>query len=371
TVSGDIDGGGGTDTLDYGALAGPININLENSTATGITGVFASIENLIGSLGGDTLIGANNVNTWTISGADAGDVDGFAFTGIEILTGGTATDTFNLNNDVTGTISGGAGNDVFNYTAGVAIGILTGSGGTDTLVGDNVVNTWTISGVNSGTLNAQAYTSMENLTGSGTADAFVFTGGSVGGDINGAGGTDTLDYSGLAGPVNVDLTNSTATGIGGVFAGIENLIGSAGSDTLIGANDANTWTVNVADGGSVDGFAFANIENLTGGMADDVFNLSAGVNGTMDGGAGNDTFNIVGNFTAPGATLTLIGETVSNTAGRTISGAGLIISANTIGTSANALLTDVDNLAITTSGNVFVTEANDIELEASTIGGVF
>ena len=43
------------------------------------------------------IIGANAAATWTISGANAGDVNGLvAFTGVENLTGGTAVDRFKL-----------------------------------------------------------------------------------------------------------------------------------------------------------------------------------------------------------------------------------------------------------------------------------
>ncbi|HEX7048355.1 MAG TPA: calcium-binding protein, partial [Gammaproteobacteria bacterium] len=373
SVAGDIDGGAGTDALDYSALATAISVNLASGAATA-TGGFAGIDVLTGSgNAGDTLTGTNGGDTWTITGTNAGNIGGaFAFSAIENLAGGTGSDTFNLDNDVSGTVTGGAGNDTFNYTTGAAIGTLTGGGDSDTLAGDNAANTWILSGASGGTLNTQAYASMENLTGGAGNDDFAFTGsGSVGGDINGGGGNDTLDYDALAGPVSVNLANSSASRINGQFASIEGVIGSTGADTLTGANNNNTWTVSTADGGSVDGIAFADIENLAGGTANDIFNLSAGVSDTIDGGAGNDAFNVAGSFTAPGATLTLVGETVSNAAAATISGARLVISANTIGSSANAVRTNVNSLSVAAGGSAFIIEANDVVLGTSSAGGTF
>src|SRR5439155_9657002 len=51
-----------------------------------------------------------------------------------------------------------------------------------------------------------SYSSFENLTGGTGADTFVFqTAGSVSGTIDGAAGTDALDYSAFTGPVHANL----------------------------------------------------------------------------------------------------------------------------------------------------------------------
>ncbi|HEX7030976.1 MAG TPA: hypothetical protein VF254_10280, partial [Gammaproteobacteria bacterium] len=393
TLAGAVTGGGGTDTLTGDSVANTFTVTgADSGTATGVTGGFSAIENLIGNaqsdsfvLSGGTLSGTMNgaggidtlaaddavANTWTLTAANAGNVTGTgSFTSMENLGGGDSTDTFNLAFNVTGTVNGGLGSDTFNYTDGVSIGTLTGGGGTDTLVGGNVANTWTLSGANSGMLNTQSYASMEDLTGNANTDDFVFSGGSVSGDIDGAGGSDTLDYSGLAGPVTIDLQSNSASSIGGTFASIENFAGSAGSDMLRGSDGANTWTVTADNAGDVNGFAFSGIENLGGGTSTDTFNLGAGVSGVMNGGAGSDTFNIVGSFTAPGTTLTLIGETVSNAGAFIIGGTRLVISgANTIGSGTNALLTDMSDVSLNATGDVFLTDSGALTLTAVSVGG--
>ncbi len=72
---------------------------------------------------------------------------------------------------------------------------------------------------------------------------------------------------------------------------------AAATNTLIADNTANTWIINVANGGTVaDGTTttqFANFNNLTGGSAADTITLSTGtVSGLIDGAAGNDSLTI-------------------------------------------------------------------------------
>ncbi len=124
-----------------------------------------------------------------------------------------------------------------------------GLGGTDTLVAPNMANAWNITGANSGTLNGNPFNSIENITGGSLADVFQLNaGGSLSGTIN----------------------------------------GGAGADTLVGANQANTWSVSNSNAGKLNGTSFTGIENLSGGNQNDNFVLakSKGVTGHIDGGAG-------------------------------------------------------------------------------------
>src|SRR5262249_53097848 len=56
SVSGKVDGGAGTDTLDYSSYGFGVTVNLQGATATA-TGAIAHIEQLVGSPQFDTLIG--------------------------------------------------------------------------------------------------------------------------------------------------------------------------------------------------------------------------------------------------------------------------------------------------------------------------
>ncbi|MBD2744473.1 filamentous hemagglutinin N-terminal domain-containing protein [Coleofasciculus sp. FACHB-1120] len=299
-ISGNIDGVNTTDTLDYSDYTNPVTVTLGTNnqiTATGVGGTLTSIENLVGGSSNNTLIGAIALNTWNITGLNAGDVNGFNFSGFENLTGGIETDIFTLGaNGVVAKIDGNTGNNI--------------------LVGANTNNTWNITGNNSGNVNgANSFTNIQNLTGGSIDDSFKFTNnGYISGNIDGVNTTDTLDYSDYTNPVTVTLgTNNqiTAIGVGGILISIENLVGGTGNSTLIGANTANTWNITDNNSGDVNGgVAFSGFQNLTGGGDTDNFVFSDGKNisGIIDGKQGFDTVN----YSAYNTPVTLNVATLAN-----------------------------------------------------------
>jgi hypothetical protein len=100
--------------------------------------------------------------------------------------------------------------------------------------------------------------------------------------------------------VAVDLQASTVTNTGG-FSGINDFVGGGATDTLTGADVANTWTINAPNAGNVDGTTFSGFENLTGGTNTDGFTLTGtgSVSGTVNGGADAATNNTLGRVTSP------------------------------------------------------------------------
>src|SRR5438445_7133078 len=97
-------------------------------------------------------------------------------------------------------------------------------------MGSDAANTWNISGHNSGTvgglelLPVVTFSSIRNLIGGADMDTFVFADGQgVDGTIDGRGGSNTLDYSMYTGNVVVNLPLSSATGVGGGIANIQNV----------------------------------------------------------------------------------------------------------------------------------------------------
>jgi filamentous hemagglutinin family protein len=124
TISGTIDGGAGTDTLDYSAYTSPLTVNL-----AALDGI--NIEQVVGTANAtSTLIANNTANTWTITGNNSGTVNGLNFSDFSNLTGGNSNDTFQFNNPATisSNIDGGAGNltligDELNFT-----GTISGTG---------------------------------------------------------------------------------------------------------------------------------------------------------------------------------------------------------------------------------------------------
>ena len=144
--------------------------------------------------------------------------------------------------------------------------------------------------------------------------------------INGGSGagTDRLDYSTTITAVSVNLTLGIATKMSG-FQGIESLIGGTGettSDTLIGPNLASTWNLTGGKTGNVNGdFAFAGVENLTGGTSADVFSVtdSADSFGTINGGSGTGIVDILDYSLVTGP----IGVTMPGTASKLTSFTGV------------------------------------------------
>jgi hypothetical protein len=264
SVTGTINGSGGTNTLDYSSRTTGVTVNLATGAATaihgGAAGGFSGISALVGSSStSDLLIGPNATNTWIISGANSGTVGTFGFSAVENLTGGTSTDAFKFTSagSVTGKIDGGGGTNTLDYsgdggvaaTVNLATSTATKTGGfahilklvgssstSDRLIGPNTTNTWTLTGANAGTLGAFSFSAVENLTGGSGLDLFVFrAGATVSGKIDGGGGgTDWLDYAAYTTPVTVNLATNSATGVGGGIAHIRNVRGGRGGNTLTG-----------------------------------------------------------------------------------------------------------------------------------------
>jgi Ca2+-binding RTX toxin-like protein len=305
-----------------------------------------------GGAGSDRLVGPNVTNTWSLSTADGGKLfttgGTVFFSSVENLTGGSGTDAFKFSTasgSLTGNLDGGAGANRLEYAAVAGpvtvnlqthtatslggtfanIGQLVGSAGSDTLVGANITNTWSLSSANGGkifnSLGTFAFSSVENLVGGSGTDAFKLTtaSGSLSGSIDGSTGANRLEYAGLAGPVTVNLETHTATSLGGTFANIGQLVGSAGVDTLVGADVTNTWSVSSAGGGkifnSLGTFLFSSVENLMGGAGTDAFTFSGAgtVLGQIDGGGGTDWLDY--SALSVGVTVDLNAQTASRVSG--------------------------------------------------------
>lgn len=130
-LSGNLAGGGGSDTLQYDTSSGS-TVNLQSLTATGIGGVFSSIAAFIGGSGSDLLIATNTNSTWIVTSATGGTVKGTPFSGFESLRGGSAADVFKSLQGTTfaGTFDGSGGTDRVDYavfTSAVDVNLLAGT----------------------------------------------------------------------------------------------------------------------------------------------------------------------------------------------------------------------------------------------------
>jgi Ca2+-binding RTX toxin-like protein len=149
SVSGKIDGGAGTNTLDYSAYTSSVHVNLQTLAATGTAGI-RNIQNVTGSaVGGDILVGDGNNNVLTenagnnlVIGGGAGDtlVGG---SGSDILIAGRTI--YDQNTAALDALLAAWGNSALTYSQRVqqllsGVSYVDGTGAhTATLVADQTV----------------------------------------------------------------------------------------------------------------------------------------------------------------------------------------------------------------------------------------
>ncbi|MEB3336632.1 MAG: filamentous hemagglutinin N-terminal domain-containing protein, partial [Leptolyngbyaceae bacterium] len=115
SVTGILDGGAGTDTLDYAATSSPVTVNLTANTATATGGINGIEGAIASSSSANTLIAPTSNTTFNLTGANTGNLNGnFTFSNFQNLTGGIGNDTFAFSStgSVTGILDGGAGTDI-------------------------------------------------------------------------------------------------------------------------------------------------------------------------------------------------------------------------------------------------------------------
>jgi Ca2+-binding RTX toxin-like protein len=235
------------------------------------------------------LIGSDN--TWNMTGAFAGTVDGrIVFESIGSLTGGPGDDHFIfVNNAWVSRINGGIGFDTLDYshlttravadvdhTTGIDL-VLGSSASDDVLVASGGYgHTWDITGYNAGRANGIAFRDFEDLKGGPGDDYFIMrVGQGVKGHIDGGAGLDTLNYSLYTTSVSVDLDNHKAKNVGGGVTSFEVVMGGSAGDWLVG--DARNNLL-VGNGGDDHMKGLGGRDVLIGGEGAD----------SIDGGAGED-----------------------------------------------------------------------------------
>ncbi|HEY6661371.1 MAG TPA: calcium-binding protein, partial [Sphingomicrobium sp.] len=343
-----VDGGAGYDraTFANGAVAGvTVDLNLQGiaqNTGQGMD-TLTGIEHVSGTAFDDTLTGDGGDNwiwgqggTDVLTGNGGNDLVTAGAPGDLIADGGSGTDTLSVNDNGAGSpgvtvslalqggaqatgigtytlsefenLSGSSGNDTLtgdgnnNLLAGdQGDDTLGGGGGDDTLYGDGqiVVDTHGFGGsgpittiVDGGAIDPGFIDGNDTLEGGGGNDT-----------LNGGGGSDTASYEHNGGPVEVFL----GTGFGAAdeyasdgetllssdtLVSIENVIGSAYGDTLIGGDGDNSL-----DGRGGNDFVqgFGGNDTIHGGDGDDILQgdrgdafIGASGNDVVYGEAGND-----------------------------------------------------------------------------------
>lgn len=224
------DGGPGTDTLTFRVGDGPAVVDLQtNAVQHAGTFEFAiEVENVTGSVYGDTLLGDDHDNLLIGGG------------GLDLLGGRLGDDT--LDGGADGAYATWAGSEGA-VTVDLAQGAATEwDGGSDTLIA--IVGA--VGTDHDDTLRGDQQAN--RLEGGGGADRLAGRGGDdilVGGDgadvLDGGAGRDLADYSG-GGPARVSLATGEALDSSGsvdTLTGIEDIVGSLGRDVLVGDGGAN------------------------------------------------------------------------------------------------------------------------------------
>jgi len=291
-----------------GTYAGNIDATYSGSVLlTGVT--FTQVGTLTADPGtANTLVGENTASTWTLGATSTSStywdgtthgtpaVDNMVnFSGFTTVQGGVTsagtTDTFNLNlgtTDINTNLDGDAGNDTFKFISSDGTGQLTGN-------------------------------------------------------IVGGTGTNTISLSQFASPATVILNSnvvSPAVNAGtipdimsGYFNNINTLTGNpASSDKLTGLNVTSTWTVNssptytyTATVTDTDwNIHFSGFTVLQGGTGNNEFDVSTAFTGSLDGGGGvgTDVFNLDGGSVSGGIFGQSGNSTIEYPAGVTVTVTG-------------------------------------------------
>ncbi|WP_417391015.1 choice-of-anchor D domain-containing protein [Gimesia sp.] len=307
-----------------------------------VDNIFAAIQ-VFGQGGTDTL-------TLTDSGAGTGDTFEVTSTTIEGISSSPGTDVTFTDIDALN-VTGTGGNDTINVNLGAQLDLNTvtinGSGGDDTF---NLNNSTPV-GVDT------------RLNGNAGLDEFIFLASNVlRGFVNGGADVDTIDYSGYTPVVHVALSgigsvdgfqgrenngSILGTGVASLaFDNIDDLVGTAGVDTLEGPDLRNYWGITSTDEGFIiadrvalaigrpttpadatatppeERLDFTSFQNLIGGSQDDRFDLTdgAGLTGTLNGDSGNDSLDYRDFTTA--VTVDLFAGTATNIGGGLVAGTG-------------------------------------------------
>jgi hypothetical protein len=249
---------GGSGGNVFNVLGTPAGVPVEIDTGSGHDTVnVGDASNTLGPIQGPLgIIGRAGVNdVLNINDQGASTPAGYALAGNALTRGGAAPITFA---GLASLVINGAGGSNQISVAGLPAGTQAtfhGGGGTNALVaGFNADHVWRLTGTNAGTFDGSvAFTGVQSLIGAYATDRFVFSDGArMTGGLTSR-GVGTLDYSAYTTAVVVNLATGAATGTGGV-AGIANVLGGAGDDTLT-AGSGNAILVggrghNVLVGGS-------------------------------------------------------------------------------------------------------------------------
>lgn len=294
------DSGGNIATETIGISLGTSGADaLTGTTNTDIVYGFDGADSFDVAAGDNIFIDGDGIDTVTFGGGDnyvdVGDgvntivIDPTLF-GNNVVITGSGVDTITVGNgdnrinagDGANTITAGSGNNVI--IGGSGIDTFTAMGGDNYIDAAGAINTVTTGDGNDYIINGSGADTISggatNTVISGNGDDYIKVNGGGINTLDGGEGTDTLDYSGSAAAIDIDLSTNSASGgyaEGDVFLSFENVTGSAFDDNITGNSVAN-----IIEGG-------AGNDIMYGGSGNDIFLFGQGdgadtINGGLGGG---------------------------------------------------------------------------------------
>src|SRR5450830_681316 len=371
-----FDGGGGSlhNRVSYAASTSAVTVDLTQTDGGGTSGGYAqgdtliNIQDLTGSQYSDTFVASSAANALnggvggsdTVSYARANDgigvtvnlvlgtgSNGFAagdtYVNIQNIIGSSYNDIFVASNDIN-RLDGNGGSDTVNYAAsnaGVTVDLVAGTGTGGYAQGDTYIN-------------------IQNVVGSAADDVFVASAAAntFDGGISTAASHNRVSYVNSTVAETVNLVTGLGTGGLGSFANgdtyvnIQDVTGGSGDDTFVANSASNNFdggvstatsnnrvsyanstvseTVNLFTGqgtGGAGSYAagdtYVNIQDVTGGSADDLFVASAAANkfdGSTSTATSHNRVSYVNSTTA---------ETINLFTGQGSGGAGSLANGDT------------------------------------------
>ena len=257
TVSADagndvIDTGEGNDTFDASGATVDLQINLGAKVSVGLgSDRLVQVENVIGGSGNDSITGSSADNN--LAAGPGNDVV-YLGTGADVAQGGAGVNTFSASKATEPVVidlaHGLASGTLANATLSGFVN-ATGGLGNDTLTGNSENNS-----LNGGAGN-------DTLLPCEGADTVI-----------GGTGVNTVSYSDVNTPLEIDLAAKTAIGegINAKFTGIQNATGSQANDRILGDAQRNTLDGGLGDDTLIGGVG---ADTMIGGLGQDVADYSS------------------------------------------------------------------------------------------------
>ncbi len=263
-------------------LKSPANLQVSSAVTGGSGGVSLDATNI--TLNGLAQSNGGEVSLTFGQNAQSGTAT------VNLLPQGTAVSYMGRGPDDVLDLSGLAVPAVIGIDQLDAVENVLGNGLAESVVRAAVAgSSFTISGPGEFSSTGTNFTGFQDIAGDSGDDSFLFTGnGSILGNIDGAAGSNSIDYSGYGGLVTLDLASGSGTGIGGGFTNIGTITGSAFDDVLFGPVAATTYEFSGPNQFQAGTLGLLSFENLNAGPLADVFTILPGgsLSGILDGGGG-------------------------------------------------------------------------------------